>query len=84
VTIPPKDPDAPERPLDVARRHVAEAEARIARLHQTLRGIDADKHPDAAAAAQQVLVTMEATLSVMRDHLLFEERRQAQQTDGGN
>ena len=50
-----------ETPLDMARRHVAEAEARIARQHETLRGIDADKHPGAAATAQQVLVTMEGT-----------------------
>jgi hypothetical protein len=64
-----------ERPLDQARRHVAEAEARIARQHEILREMQADNHPKAAEAAQRVLATMEITLSAMRDHLRFEEER---------
>jgi hypothetical protein len=61
--------------LDVARRQVVVAEARLAWQRDTLRRIDADKHPDTADAAQRVLVTMESTLFGMRDHLLFEEQR---------
>jgi hypothetical protein len=54
---------------------VAEAEARLARQHEALRRIDADKRPETAEAAQRMLVTMEGTLFVLRDHLRFEEQR---------
>jgi hypothetical protein len=40
-----------------------------------LRRIDEKKHPDTAAAAQRVLVTMEGTLAVMRGHLRVEEEK---------
>jgi hypothetical protein len=66
-----------ETPLEQARRHVAEAEARVARQHEILRLIDADRHPDVATTMQQVLVTMETTLSAMHAHLNLEEQRHA-------
>jgi hypothetical protein len=59
----------------MARRHVVEAEARIARQREILREMQRDNHSDATAAAQRLLVTMETTLSMMRDHLRFEEQR---------
>jgi hypothetical protein len=67
-------PALPESSLDMARRHVAEAETRCTRQRELLRRIDADKHPAAAKIAQQLLTTMETTLSVMLDHLRFEEQ----------
>jgi uncharacterized protein (DUF2267 family) len=59
----------------MARRHVAEAEVRIGRQREILAEMQADDRSNAAVVAQRLLVTMEATLSVMRDHLQFEEQR---------
>jgi hypothetical protein len=65
----------PETRLDMARRHVGETEARVARQQEVLLQINADRYPDAAATAQQVLVTMEGTLSALHAHLRIEEQR---------
>jgi hypothetical protein len=64
-----------ETPLEMARRHVAQSEARIARQRKILAEMQADNHPTAADAAQRVLATMETTLAIMRDHLRLEEER---------
>jgi hypothetical protein len=42
---------------------------------EALLRIDADRHPDAAEAAQQLLATIKTTLSVLLYQLLFEEQR---------
>jgi hypothetical protein len=65
----------PESPLDMARRHVAEAEMRIARQREILRNTDPDESPDIAWILQDVLTTMESNLARLRDHLQFEEQR---------
>jgi hypothetical protein len=69
-------PQAPqETPLDMTRRHVAEAEADVARQREILRNIDPDESPDMAWILQDVLTTMESRLARLRDYLQFEERR---------
>jgi hypothetical protein len=82
--MPPEDPGATKSPLDLARRRVAATEARLARQLEILRQIDGDKNPDVEATAQQLLITMETTLSVMRDHLQFEEQRETRRTSERN
>jgi hypothetical protein len=67
--------EQPETPLELARRHVAEAEADVARQREILRKIDPDESPDLAWILQDVLTTMESKLAQLRDHLQFEERR---------
>ncbi|MDO9713786.1 hypothetical protein [Paracraurococcus lichenis] len=66
-----------ETPLDIARRHVAEGEARCARQAEILWEMIADDHPQAAELAQQVLATMENTLETLREHLRSEEMQAA-------
>jgi hypothetical protein len=65
----------PETSLELARRHVAEAEADVARQREILRNIDPDESPDMAWILQDVLMTMESKLAQLRDHLQFEEWR---------
>jgi hypothetical protein len=67
----------PETGLEMARRHVAEGEARCARQREILAEMVADNHPHTAEVAKQVLTTLETTLALMRDHL-----RQAEEQHG--
>jgi hypothetical protein len=67
--------EEPETPLAMARRHVAEAEERVARQRKILAEMQADNQPAAAHAAQRVLATMERTLATLREHLRLEEQR---------
>ena len=69
--------ERPETVLEMARRHVTEAKGRIARQSELVRKMVANKHPN-AAAAQQLLVTMETTLYVMQKHLQFKEQQYGQ------
>lgn len=61
----------------MARRHVAESEARCAQQAEVLREMIADNHPRAAEAARRLLVTLEDTLDLMRERLRREEKRAA-------
>jgi hypothetical protein len=65
----------PETGLEMARRHVAEGEARCARQREIIAEMVADNHPNAAVVARQVLATLETTLTLMRDHLRQGEER---------
>lgn len=66
-----------ETPLEMARRHVAEGEARCARQVEILREMIADNHPAAAKASERVLAALEDTLAAMRERLRIEEARAA-------
>jgi len=55
--------------LELAERHVVEAEVRIARQQQLIDRMERDKHPEVAARARAILVTFNATLELMREHL---------------
>jgi hypothetical protein len=61
--------DPNETPLEKGKRHVAEAEARIARQKAIVEAMERDKHPDAAERAGRVLVVMEETLRLLRQHV---------------
>jgi hypothetical protein len=52
--------------LAQADRHIAEAEARIARQHRLIAGLNANGHDTSVAEA--LLATMEAVLRTGRDH----------------
>lgn len=64
-----------ETPLEMARRHVAESEARCAQQTEILREMIADDHPHAAKVAKRLLATLEDTLDLMRERLRIEETR---------
>jgi len=64
-----------ETSLEMARRRVAESEARCTRQVEILRGIVTDNHPHAAEVAKRLLVALENTLDLMRDRLRMEEAR---------
>ncbi len=55
--------------LELAERHVAEGETRVARQRQIITTLEQDNHPRAAARGRAILVTLEATLVLMRRHL---------------
>jgi hypothetical protein len=59
----------PESPTDKARRHVAEAEARLARQRDVVQAMQEDGYGRPPATAARVLVTMEADVSLLREHL---------------
>ncbi len=61
--------EQPEGPLELARRHVAEAEARLARQREILRATQVDRHQRPAALAARALVTMEVEVSLLREQL---------------
>ncbi|MFC7478698.1 hypothetical protein ACFQS7_30590 [Dankookia sp. GCM10030260] len=65
----------PETRLAIARRLVAESEARCARQTELMREMIADNHPHAAEVAERLLVTLEKTRDLMREHLRMEEER---------
>ena len=63
-------PDA----LELARRHVAEAEQRVLEQRKRLaKMIEAGRTGQAAVNAKKLLRTFEDTLANMRDHLAMEE-----------
>jgi hypothetical protein len=62
----------PEDPLAMAERHVREGEVRVARQLVIIEEMDRDNHPEAAAMGRVVLVTLQATLDLMRRHLRTE------------
>lgn len=67
-----------EGPLAQARRHVAEAEVRIARQEALVARLSQDrKHAALAAEAKEILDTLKHTLSLARAHLANELRGEA-------
>lgn len=58
-----------ETDLDLAQRHVAEAEVRIERQKQIIAEMERDNHPQAAETARQLLATFCETVELMRAHL---------------
>jgi hypothetical protein len=65
----------PETPLEQARRHVAEAEPRVARQRALVADLRNGGHD--TVKAKRLLATMETILRLMREHLVFEEERSA-------
>jgi hypothetical protein len=73
--------DHPETTLELARRRVAQGEARCTRQREILGEMAADNHPGTAAAAERLLAAMARTLAAMREHLRQEEELRGR--DGG-
>ncbi|MBL6081856.1 hypothetical protein JMJ56_28120 [Belnapia sp. T18] len=65
----------PEDPLAMAERHVRECEQRVARQLLIIEEMDRDNHRD-ATMARKLLVALETTLDLMREHLRL--KREAQ------
>jgi hypothetical protein len=67
--------ERPENSWHMARRHVAEAEARLARQREIVaEGVAKGQHEDVAIGVR-VLQTMATNLAVLLDHLRIEEQR---------
>jgi hypothetical protein len=65
-----------EDAISQARRHVAEAEARIERQEALVaRLTDGSKYSQLAGQAREILSTLRQTLRLARDHLEFELRK---------
>ena len=65
--------EQPEDTIAMAERHIREGEARIARQIAVIEEMDRDNHPEAAARGRQVLVTLQRTLDLAREHLRIEQ-----------
>jgi len=65
-----------ESPLELAHRHVREAQQRITKQRQRILELQRDGHD--TSSAEGLLATFEQTLTLMRNHLAEEER-----LDGG-
>ena len=65
-----------EDPVSQARRHVAEAEARIERQEALVARLsDSNKHIALAGEAREILATLKQTLRLARDHLALELKK---------
>ena len=68
--------EQPETLLEMARRHVAEGEARCAQQIEILAQAEADGDSATTVnAARTTLETLQRTLDLMREHLRIEEER---------
>lgn len=65
-------PDKSESPVEIARRHVSEAEIRIARQQRLIETLERDKHPRMVPHAQKVLDVLKESLELARVHLELE------------
>jgi hypothetical protein len=73
-----------EIPLEVARRHVAEAEARCAHQTKFLEKMEAQGSPqEATQAAGRMLDTLDRVLAILRQHLQQEEELYRQRGQDG-
>ena len=74
--VPPKlarEARTSEDPVSQARRHVAEAEARIERQQALVARLsDRSRYSSLAGQAREILGTLEQTLRLARDHLVDE------------
>jgi hypothetical protein len=64
-----------ETTVETARRHVREGEERMARQAALVAGLVRDRRHEAATLGRLVLMTMHASLDLMRGHLRQIERR---------
>jgi hypothetical protein len=55
--------------LELAERHVAEAEIRVTRQEQIISEMERHKHFGVAARGRDILATFNATLELLRAHL---------------
>jgi len=65
--------------LQLAERHVLEGEDRIARQRAIIATMERDHHPEVAERARSILVTMEESLRLARQHFEAERLKQATQ-----
>jgi hypothetical protein len=73
--IPPQEGEQPhEDALTRAERMVRDGEERIARVRLRIDAHGKAGHWDAAARAKDTLLTLEATLQLMREHLRMERK----------
>jgi hypothetical protein len=65
-----------ETPMEQARRHLREADERIARRETILAELErTGGHREMVSAARSLLTTLRATRGAMRKHLDFEKAR---------
>jgi hypothetical protein len=55
--------------LSMARRHVVEGEAHVARQEILIAELDRDGHPELAVEARELLATLQTSLGLMRADL---------------
>ena len=67
--------DRPETVLEMARRHLLEGEARLARQIALVRKLERASHTEAAVLATKVLETIRVSLDMSKHHLTDIERR---------
>lgn len=61
-----------ESPVEVARRHVTEAEDRVARQERLVQTLERDKHMGMVPHAQRILDVLRQSLHLARVHLQLE------------
>ena len=67
------EPSLGEDPVSQARRHVAEAEMRVARQRALIERLSSNpKYSDLTTQARAILETLQTTLSLAREHLELE------------
>lgn len=64
-----------ESVLEMAQRHVIEGEERIARQEALVRGLEHDRQSDTAIQARTLLMVMQETLQLSREHLEREKAK---------
>jgi porphobilinogen deaminase len=69
---------AAETPLEIAERHVAEGEHRIARQKELIEELVRDKHDAVVHKARDILATLEESLRLARIHLEIEREHDGQ------
>ena len=63
-----------ESPVAVARRHVVDAERRVARQKRLIETMERDRHMSMAANGRKVLSVLEESLRLARVHLELERK----------
>lgn len=58
--------------LEMAERHVREADARVARQIELIAELERDQHFEAARRGRELLATLTDTLNIARRHLQIE------------
>ena len=61
-----------ESPVEIAKRHVADAENRVARQERLVATLERDKHPVMAQHGQKILEVLKRSLELARVHLQLE------------
>ncbi|MBL6081669.1 hypothetical protein JMJ56_27140 [Belnapia sp. T18] len=68
--------EPPEDPIATAERHVGIGEALVARQLAVIDELDRDNHLEAAARGRKLLVALQRSLDLAREHLRVERDRQ--------